>query len=474
MNAKLNVGLFGVGLDTYWPQFKGLKERLEGNLKKVEGYIKQEEVNIIDAGLVDSVGKSKAANIKFKKSEVDAVFIYITTYALSSTVLPVVNDLDVPVIVLNLQPQSKPDYALIESMQDRGDRTGEWLAGCQACSVPEFANVFNRSEIKYKILTGYLGEKKVEQSISEWIKAMKVKKELKNTNIGLLGHYYDGMLDVYTDLTDLVKTFGVNFKLLEMCELDALRNSVSETELSEKINQFYKEFEVTDECEADEIKRASKTSVALDKIVAKHNLGAMAYYYEGFNGNSYENIVTSLIAGNSLLTAHGVPVAGEYEVKNVIAMKIMDLLDVGGSFSEPYAIDFDADEVLWGHDGPAHFKIANEKVKLVSLPVYHGKPGKGLSIQMTVKTGDATLLSVVQDKEKGVILQYAHGESVKGEVFNIGNTNSRYKFSKSARDFITDWSYGGPSHHCAIGLSHIGEILEKLAFVLNVKTNKIC
>ena len=471
---KISIGLFGVGLDTYWPQFKGLKPRLESYLTSVKSIIDIDNVNVVDAGLVDTVSKASSVNSQFKIGEVDAVFVYITTYALSSTVLPVVRDLGVPVIVLNIQPTSKPDYALIESMPDRGDRTGEWLAGCQACSAPEIANVFNRSNINYKLITGYLGEAYVENEINEWLRAIKVVKTLKNTTIGLLGHYYDGMLDVYSDITDLAQTFGCEFKMLEMCELDSLRKSVDGDELKIKLEQFNKEFDILEECETTEIERAAKTSVALDKLVKTNNLGAMAYYYEGHDGNDYENIVTSLIAGNSLLTAHGVPVAGEYEIKNVVAMKIMDILGVGGSFSEPYAMDFDADEVLWGHDGPAHFQIAKEKVKLVPLPLYHGKPGKGLSIQMTVKKGDATLFSVVQNKKEGVILQYAHGESVEGEVFNIGNTNSRYKFPKSAREFMSDWAYGGPSHHCAISLSHIGGILEKLAFILDVKINKIC
>ena len=265
--------------------------------------------------------------------------------------------------------------------------------------------------------------------------------------MGVLGNYYGGMVDVYSDLTLHSAVFGTHIEVLEMCELVEIRDKIKDVEVTQKISEFKTTFNIDSTCSDFEIERAAKTSVALDKLVAKHRLGSMAYYYAGINGNDYENIITSVIAGNTLLTGKNIPIAGEYEVKNVQTMKIMSLMEIGGSFSEFYGVDYHDDIVLLGHDGPAHYIMSEDKVRLVPLSVYQGKPGKGLSIQMSVKNGPITLLSVVEGNE-GLSLLVAKGESVPGPVLNIGNVNSRYKFNISAKEFIKKWSIAGPSHHC--------------------------
>ena len=472
--GSVRVGLFSIGLDTYWPQFKGLKRNLLGYHATIRGRIEACGAEVVDAGLVDNPALARGAGRRFRAEGVEMIFLFISTYALSSTVLPVVQEAGVPVVVLNLQPVAQLDYATFNALGDRGVMTGVWLEHCQACCAPEIACVFNRAGIDYHLVTGHLREDLPWVEIREWVEAARVRRVMRDNRVGVLGHYYGGMLDVYSDMTQHAAAFGCHIELLEMCELHALRQAVTAAQARRKLAQFRREFAVSRECAPRELERAARTSVALDALVARHRLGSMAYYYEGQPGNPYEDIATSVIAGNTLLTAHGVPVAGECEFKNVQAMKIMDALGVGGSFSEFYLADFTDDVVFLGHDGPAHAAIAEGAVGLVPLSVYHGKPGKGLSIQMTVRHGPVTLLSVVQNRQGELSLLVAEGESVPGAVLQIGNTNSRYRFAPGARAFMDEWSKAGPAHHCAIGVGRAAGRLAKLGALLKIPVRRVC
>ena len=281
------------------------------------------------------------------------------------------------------------------------------------------------------------------------------------------------MLDVYSDLTLQCATFGGHIEILEVDELAALREAVSRAEIDARICDFMQVFDVQADCSRDELERAARTSVALDRLAGRHALGSLAYYYSGSANSANEDAIGSIILGTSLLTARGIPVAGECEVKNAQAMKIMDAFGAGGSFTEYYATDYADDVVLMGHDGPGHMAIAEGKIKVRPLQVYHGKVGRGLSVEMSVKHGPVTLLSVVETGGQ-VKLLVAEAESVPGPILEIGNTNSRYRFRMGARQFVNAWNAEGPAHHCAVGTGHIAGKIAKLGLLLGIQAVRVC
>ena len=473
--VPLKVGLFGIGLDAYWEQFAGLRKRLESYLSVVADRINGHDVEIVHLGLIDTAEKAMDAGHRFRQADVDLIFLYVTTYALSSTVLPVVQRAKVPVIILNLSPEASINYEQFNKINDRTKMTGEWLAYCSACPVPEIANVFKRSGIQFHQVTGMLhDDKECWNEIGEWIEAAKVANIMAHNNLGAMGHYYSGMLDIYTDLTLQLATFGGHIEIIEVDELSAIRKQISQERIDKRVKDFNEIFAINNDCSLEELKRAARTSVALDQLVQKYKLGSMAYYYKGTGNMENEDTMSSVILGNSLLTANGVPVAGEYEIKNAQAMKIMDSFGAGGSFTEYYAMDYADDIVLMGHDGPGHIKIAEGKIKVRALKVYHGKVGKGLSVEMAVKHGPVTLLSVVETRDGKLMLLVAEGDSIPGPILEIGNTNSRYKFSIGARKFVNDWNSYGPAHHCAVGIGHIASKLEKLGALLDIEVVLVC
>ena len=432
-------------------------------------------VEVVNLGLIDSPPKALDAGHRFRQEDVDLIFLHVTTYALSSTVLPVVQRAKVPVIVLNLQPAPTIDYGLLHRMTDRTDMTGEWLAHCTACSLPEIANVFQRAGLHFHQVTGMLrDDEECWKEIDGWIEAARVAHIMFHNRLGLMGQYYCGMLDIYCDLTQQCAVFGGHIELIEVEELAALGRDVKIGEIKQRVAEFRKAFDVQPDCSTPELDRAARTSVALDRLVANHQLGSLAYYSQADRNPEHQAVIRSIILGNSLLTARRIPVAGEYEVKNAQAMKIMDSFGAGGSFTEFYAMDFHDDVVLMGHDGPGHIAIAEGKTKVRPLRVYHGKAGRGLSVEMSVKHGPVTLLSVVQTADGRLKLLVAEGESVPGPILEIGNTNSRYRFAIGARRFVNEWSAHGPAHHCAVGVGHIAHKLDKLAALLEIHCERVC
>jgi L-arabinose isomerase len=479
---QAKIGIFGIGLAAYWSQFEGLKATLEGYQREIEGRLSAMGGEVISAGLVDTPPAARDAGDLFARENVDMIICYVGTYATSSQVLPAVQRRKAPVLILNLQPGPALDYPNTD--------TGKWLESCCACCVPEISNAFARSHIQFNVVTGMLFPaagranqyyERAWREIAEWVQVAAVMREINYSRIGFLGHTYPGMLDMYSDFTMHHAQLGTHIEVLEIDDLETRVEAVTDAEISTKIAEIHDVFQIAEPgrdkiskpVTEDGLRWSARVACGLDRLVSDFDLNGLTYYYRGWNGNRSEELGASLIVGNSLLTARGIPASGEGDLKTCIAMLIMDRLGAGGSYTEFYAMDFNEDFILMGHDGPGHVQISDSKPLLRGLGLFHGKRGYGLSVEFKVKLGPVTILTVTQTAEGKLTLLAAEGESIAGATLEVGNTNSRLRFAHDPAEFMNRWVTYGPTHHCALGVGHQRSRLHKLARLMNLELHVI-
>ena len=464
-----NIGVFGVGHHVYWSQFDGLLIEMHRKLDLLTKRVAACGVTATNFGIVDKAADAYALLPKLKAADLDLVFVDMVTYATSATIGAIFRGLDIPVVLVALQPLPAMDYA-------RGT-TFMQLCNDDFCSVPEFTGVAVRLGRRTPpvILGHETGDAAAAAELAEWCQIAKVLHDLRGARIGHLGHVLEAMLDMHTDPTSVTAAFGCH---VVQCEGEDILRHYQEGDFTDRKKQILEFFDTPDPqsdpltsklTDAD-LHVAAKAAVALDKFIAEKQLDGLAYYYEGTAGTPLRELVTNLIVGNSLLTGAGFPMCGEFDLKTCIAMLIMDRLDIGGSFAEFHPIDFERDSVLVGHDGPHHVNIADRKPVLRSLKKYHGKPGAGAGVEFQIKEGPITMLSIgvkVDGKFKFVI---GEGESVRGPIPPTGNTNTHGKFKPDVRTFLKHWVAEGPTHHFALGIGHHAGTIQKIAECLNIES----
>ncbi len=486
---KAKIGIYTMGLQQYWSQFEGLKERLYGYGSFIAGRIEQMGAEVFYYGVVDNEEKGRACGEYFNGRQVDLVFAHAGTYVTSASVLPIHQICKAPVVVLNLQPAAQINYERTS--------TGEWLANCGACPVPELANAFHRAGIAYRAVNGLLGlsetpeismadentakrpeAKLAWKKIEEWVRAAEVRAALRDCRFGFLGNNYSGMLDLYSDFTMLQAQTGAHVEILEMCDLNRLMRTVTAAEIEEKMEEIRQFFRIADGASADvrttkpseeDLLWSAKVAVAQEKMVKEYRLDGLAYYYHGAPGGTYEKLQSGFIVGHSLLTAKGIPCAGEGDLKTCLAMKICDILGVGGSFCEIVVSDYVNGTILLGHDGPFHLAIAEGKPVLRGLMVYHGKQGSGVSVEAKVKKGEITTLGCTQTQNGGLKFIITEAESTDGPIMTIGNTQTPVKFKKDPDSYMDEWFAQYPTHHFAMSVGHTASLFEKVADLLGIE-----
>jgi L-arabinose isomerase len=471
-SPKIRIGVFGVGYYKYWDQFEGLYEDLMQKQAKFIAKIKDDDIELFDFGMIDSPQKAYEVLKDIEKASPNMLFCDMLTYATSGTFGIIVRTLNIPIILVALQPMKAMDYSKASTYMQ--------LYNDDICSLPEFTGVALRMGKKVpEVIIGTLdNDPDADIRVNEFCSIARVLHGLKNAHFGHLGHPINAMLDMHTDATMLTSFFGCHIVECEANQIMSGFAKVTEAEIHTAEKRILGFFDTPDpvsdpismKLTDDDLRMAAKVSVALENFIKENRLDGLAYYYDGPEESEIRRVMSNLAVGNSLLTARHIPMCGESDLKTLIALFIFDRLGIGGSFAEFHPVDFNEGFVLVGHDGPHNISIADGKPVLRSLRKYHGKPGYGAGVEFKIREGPITIMSIGSTYDGKFKFVIAEGESVSGPIPPTGNTNTRGLFKPDIRTFLQEWVSRGPTHHFALGTGHHAALLSKVARYLNIES----
>jgi L-arabinose isomerase len=448
------IGLLPTGHLIYWSQFPGLKEKGLAMLQALETRLAAFG-EVMNPGLADTPEKAEAAGRFFREKEVDLVLVFPLGYTTGMVMVPAVKDLSVPIRLLNVHADSAYDYVKSD--------TAEYLFHEGPCCIPEYAGTLVRLGKPFRVISGHFGQDRLWHELGADIRGAAAARAFRRLNFGVLGNTYTDMTDMPTDEHRVLKATGRLLKRPEVEEIEEAYRRVTEAQIKDMVGQFRDMYEVDATVTDEHLRFSAQVAVAYDEIIRKHDISAFGYYWWG-----EKELVTQLRSQSALavsrLAALGRPGVTEGDVKTAMAMKIHDLLGAGGMFLEFFAMDYDADVLLVGHDGPSNINVAEGKPKLQHLEVHHGKTGHGLGIDFRMKRGPITLLNLTQfDAGDTFKLIYSVAEVVDGPILNIGNPNCRVKLDQPLHEFMDTWCQQGPSHHLSLGLGATAREIEVFA-----------
>lgn len=450
----LNIGFLTLGFSTYWKQMPGIREEIIKYSKEIEKRLSNYG-KIINPGMIDTVEKARSANEKLQRENADIIFLHVGTYFPSQIILHTLYGLHIPIVTLHLQP-----------VQDFTDNTQSsyTLPKNTFSAGGEIGNVLNRAGISYSSIVGPLyGDDSVWGEIEQWCNVANVRKSLRIANVALIGNFYNGMCDLYVDMTKIITEFGTNIEIMEMAHLRKYVECVSQQEIDESYRETVEKFSFIGNITKEKLEWCNQVAVGMQKMVQDRELSAIAIHYNGYDGDIEEKIGYSLTLGGSLLAARGIPCVAEGDVLLTIPMIVMNRLAGGATQAEINVCNYKEDFSYVGHAGPGDIRLSNEKPLLRWLDFFHGKKGSGVSCEFSLKHGPVTLLSLVQTQSGGYKLTCTHADSVPGERLRNGNVSTPVRFNRAVNEFFTQWMTQGPSHHSVICLGHHGQILMKFA-----------
>lgn len=460
VKSPIKIGVLTCGYFEYWRMYPTLKEKVEGDLKVITDRIKATYPGAIFTGMVDTLDTASEAGKLLKKEDVDVVLLVYGTYTadfISLTALDYVSEK--PLIIFSEQPHANVDK--------KGDYEGS-LRNSAVIGVAQITGTLRKMKRDYKIVVGHIHDERAYKQIDDYMSGVQAVKDIRESNIGIIGHVFRGMYDIELSKTFFKSTFGANIIQIQSSHLLDVWAEVTDEEAQKETDAILNRFKTKNVTKTD-VFRAMKLAIAMERLAKKFSLDAMCFLDQHF---VQRQVLTSARMGASLLMERtGMSVNCEGDLGGLITMMLMR--STGGRpalMGEWGEYDSESNSIfVIGHGiGTPDMAKSEDEIYLTRTPEEWGFEGAGCNYELILKPGVATIAHIMEGPE-GYRLLVSKGESIDFPRLAFDELHAVIKVDKPVNEYLEEVFDFGVSHHCIVTLGDVVEPLKRVAKILGMK-----
>jgi L-arabinose isomerase len=437
-----------------------LKKNVEEDLAAVEARLRKELGCIIPSGMVDTLDSADAAGRKFRDENIDTLIIVEGTYIPDFITLHAINYVKhVPVLFFSIQ---------MEENVDAGSNYEHSLRNSGMIGVAQLTGTFCKMGRPYELVVGSVHDDRAYCKIHAYVQALQAIADVRECNIGIIGHVFRGMYDLELSKTFLKSKFDANIIYIQNSHLLELWEKVTENEIKELADGLISRFAMRG-ITYDDVYRACRLAVAMRKLSDKFKLDAMCFLDQHY---VQKQTLTSARIGASLLMEYTDVVATcEGDLGGLIMMLIMRSISgkpaLMGEWGE-YDIQNNCCFIIGHGIGTPGMACSDSDVTLTRTPEEWGFEGAGLNYEYILRPGAATIGHLIETPS-GYKMLVSPVESIPYKTFSYEEIHAMLRVKQPVKQYLENILGHGVAHHCIIGMGDMSAPLKHITKLLNLE-----
>jgi L-arabinose isomerase len=425
--------------------------------------IKRLGADVLSPGLVESPEDADRANRELRSTELDLLICIEVAYIQGSVVMRAIRDVTAPILVWNAQTESAlPAAGNFDFLMTNNGSAG----------VPDMTNALLRTGRPFEMVTGVLGDERVESALAQHLRAAASVGALRRARIGVVGHEYQFMADIQIDRLQLLRRLGPLAVPIEPDEwaTDAASQPHDAVEqVAMAMTRRYRD----DGVAPGMLERVARSALALDSIVTRYSLDALAVLEQAVLPYDQIGVIPSL--AESLLMAGGLPVAAELDLGTATAMVAIKAIAGHCTFLESSFLDFTNDCMYLTHDGLGNPDLADPgTLRLTDGIYYRGVNGMGPAAEYVYRPGPVTLLSVASVSPGDWRMIVAEGDAEPCPPRPVAAPQMLWRFSGGTiGEYFDRYCKAGGIHHFAGAYGKYAAAIEQAARYMGISVARL-